>query len=124
MNQAEIDARQSLKSFRAALGAKKSEDQSFQIKKAFVDGSHVEQLWLGHLSFDGHVFHGFINNRPIDIKNFHFGQEVVVEPSEVIDWIFVKEGILIGGYTTRVLYARLSAEDKASFDKEANFKFQ
>jgi uncharacterized protein YegJ (DUF2314 family) len=38
--------------------------------------------------------------------------------------MFLKNGKLIGGYTTRVLYARLSPEEKAAFDQQAEFKIE
>ena len=124
MDRAVIHARRSLGFFLAALHAKKPDDRSFEIKKAFVDGSRVEHLWIGHLTFDGENFHGRINNQPLDIHNVRLGQTVTVAPREVTDWMFVKGGKLIGGCTTRVLYARLSPQDKARFDKEADFKIQ
>lgn len=52
------------------------------------------------------------------------GQSVTVAPREISDWMFVKSGKLVGGYTTRVLYARLSPQDKALFNKEADFKIE
>jgi uncharacterized protein YegJ (DUF2314 family) len=52
------------------------------------------------------------------------GERVTVAPQDVTDWMFLKDGKLIGGYTTRVLYARLSPEDKAEFDKHAEFKIE
>ena len=57
-------------------------------------------------------------------RRVHLGQRVSVAPQDVTDWMFLKDGKLIGGYTTRVLYARLSPEDKAEFDKRAEFKIE
>jgi uncharacterized protein YegJ (DUF2314 family) len=58
------------------------------------------------------------------VKNVHLGQRVTVAPRDVSDWMFVKDGKLMGGYTTRVLYARLSPEQRAQFDKEAEFRIE
>jgi len=117
-------ARHSLGFFVAALRAKKPGDSGFEVKKAFVDGNNVEHLWIGDLSFDGKNFHGVINNKPRDLHNVKLGQAVTLAPGEVSDWMFVKSGRLIGGYTTRVLYARLSPSDRALFNKEADFKIE
>jgi uncharacterized protein YegJ (DUF2314 family) len=38
--------------------------------------------------------------------------------------MFVKDGKLMGGFTMRVLYSRLSPEQKAEFQKEAEFKME
>lgn len=124
MDRAVGHAQRSLAFFMAAWRAKKPGDAMFEIKKGYVDGDKVEHLWISHLTYDGKTFHGKINNRPLDVKNVRLGQRVTVVAGEVSDWMFLKNGKLIGGFTTRVLYARLSAEDKALFDKEAEFKIE
>jgi uncharacterized protein YegJ (DUF2314 family) len=117
-------AQRTLGFFMAALRAKKDGDTVLEIKKAFVDGDKVEHLWIKRVTYDGKNFHGQIDNQPAEIGNVHTGRRVTVAPREVDDWMFLKDGKLIGGYTTRVLYARLSPEDKASFDKEAGYKVE
>lgn len=124
MEHAVRSARHSLGFFIAALRANKSDDTGFEVKKAFVDGNNVEHLWIGYLTFDGKNFHGKINNRPRDLHNVKLGQAVTVAPGHITDWMFVKNGKLVGGYTTRVLYARLSPQDRALFNKEADFKIE
>ena len=124
MERAVEHAQRSLGFFMAALRAKKPGDTTFEIKKGFVDGNKVEHLWISNVTYDGKNFHGRINNRPLDVKNVHLGQRVTAAAREVSDWMFLKNGKLMGGYTTRVLYARLSPEDKAQFDKEAEFKIE
>jgi uncharacterized protein YegJ (DUF2314 family) len=124
MDHAMKQARHSLGFFIAAMRAARPGDSGFEVKKAFVDGNNVEHLWISALTYDGHVFHGKINNKPMDIHNQRFGDTVTVAPAEVSDWMFIKGDKLIGGFTTRVLYARLSPDDRAQFDKKADFKIQ
>jgi uncharacterized protein YegJ (DUF2314 family) len=124
MDRAVEHSQRSLGFFMAALRAKKPGDTMFEIKKGFVDGEKVEHLWITNVKYDGKNFSGKINNRPLDVKNVRLGQRVTISPRDVSDWMFLKDGKLMGGYTTRVLYARLSAEDKAQFDKEADFKIE
>lgn len=124
MDRAVEHAQRSLGFFMAALRAKKPGDAMFEIKKGYVDGDKVEHLWISNVTYDGKTFHGKINNRPLDVKNVRLGQRVTVAPGDVSDWMFLKTGKLIGGFTTRVLYARLSAGDKALFDKQAEFKIE
>ena len=124
MEHAVEHAQRSLGFFMAALHANKPGDTTFEIKKGFVDGDKCEHLWINRVTYDGKIFHGRINNRPLEVNNVHLGQRVTVTPREVSDWMFLKNGKLMVGYTTRVLYARLSPEDKALFDKEADFKIE
>lgn len=122
MARAVKDAQRTLGFFMAVLRAKKEGDTVLEIKKAFVDGDKVEHLWIRKVTYDGKNFHGQVDNQPAEIGNVHAGQRVTVAPREVNDWMFLKDGKLIGGYTTRVLYARLSPEEKARFDKQAQYK--
>ena len=124
MDRAVESAQRSLGFFMAALKAKKDGDTVFEIEKAFTDGDKVEHLWIRRVSYDGKNFHGQIDNQPNEVKNVHDGERVTVAPAEVTDWMFLKDGKLIGGYSTRVFYSRLSPEDKAEFDKHAGFKTQ
>ena len=124
MDRAVENAQKNLGFFIAALKAKKDGDSVFEIKKGFIDGDKVEHLWIRQITFDGKNFHGQIDNRPVDVRNVHSGQRVKVAPEDVTDWMFLKDGKLIGGYTTRVFYARLSPEDKAAFDQQAGFKVE
>ena len=124
MDRAVENAQRTLGFFMAALRAKKNGDTEFEIKKGFIDGDKVEHLWIKRVTYDGKNFRGQIDNRPNEVSNVHLGERVTVAPQDVTDWMFLKDGKLIGGYTTRVLYARLSPEDKAEFDKHAEFKIE
>jgi len=124
MDRAVENAQRTLGFFMAARKAKKNGDTVFEIKKGFIDGDKVEHLWIKRVTYDGKNFHGDIDNQPSEVNNVHMGQHVTVAPQDVTDWMFLKNGKLIGGYTTRVLYARLSPEEKAEFDKHAEFKIE
>lgn len=117
-------AHQTLGFFCAALKAKKPDTRGYEIKTAFIDGDNVEHIWVNKVSWDGKEFHGRINNKPLGVSNVHLGQEVTVQPKNVSDWMFLKDGKLMGGFTTRVLYSRLSPEEKAQFEKQAEFKME
>jgi uncharacterized protein YegJ (DUF2314 family) len=124
MDRAVENAQRTLGFFMAAVRAKKPGDEEFEIKKAFVDGDKVEHVWIRGVTFDGKNFHGKVDNRPVDVKNVQEGQRVTVAPQDVDDWMFLKDGKLIGAYTTRVLYARLTPAQKAEFDKNSGYKIQ
>jgi uncharacterized protein YegJ (DUF2314 family) len=124
MDRAVAKARESLGFFLAALKANKSDTMDFEVKKCVVDGENVEHLWVGDITWDGKAFHGHIDNEPLDVTNVAVGRRVTVSPEDLTDWMFIKNGKLMGGFTMRVLYSRLSADDKAKFDQQAGFKMQ
>jgi uncharacterized protein YegJ (DUF2314 family) len=124
MDRAVENAQRTLGFFMAAVKAQKPGDTEFEIKKAFVDGDKVEHVWIRGVTFDGKNFHGKVDNQPVDVANVHDGQRVTVAPHDVDDWMFLKDGKLVGAYTTRVLYARLTPEQKTEFDKNSEYKIE
>lgn len=121
MDRAVTKARESLGFFLAALKAHKPDSTAFEVKKCCVDGDNVEHVWIGNITWDGKVFHGRVDNDPLDVHNIKLGQRVTVAPADVTDWMFVKDGKLMGGFTTRVFYSRLSSDEKTQFQKDAGF---
>ena len=121
MDRAVTKARESLGFFLAALKAHKPDSSGFEVKKCCIDGDNVEHVWISNVTWDGKQFHGRVDNAPLDIRNVKLGQRVTVAPEDVTDWMFVKDGKLMGGFTTRVFYSRLSADEKSQFQKEAGF---
>jgi uncharacterized protein YegJ (DUF2314 family) len=124
MDRAVAKARESLGFFLAALKAKKADSTDFEVKRCFVDGDKVEHIWLRAVTWDGKVFRGKVDNQPLEVTNVRLGQEVMLNPEDLTDWMFVKEGKLMGGFTTRVLYSRLSPEEQAKFREQAEFSLE
>ncbi len=124
MDRAVTEARESLGFFLAALKAKKSDTGTFEVKKCFVEGEKAEHIWIGNITWDGKAFHGRVDNKPLEINNTHLGKIVTVTPEDLTDWMYVRSGKLMGGFTMRVLYSRLSPEQKTDFRKEADFSIE
>ena len=121
MDHATARARKHVDRFIAALKNPQPNQRDFQVKKLFVKDGKAEHIWLADVKFNGNRFVGSVDNRPMFIKDLKIGERESVNPDEVIDWSYVEDGHLVGGYTIRVLYSELSPEEKADFEKRANF---
>ncbi len=119
MAQAVQKARNTTKKFIAALRSPKSSQTRFAVKKPFIEGDKVEHLWINELTFDGKVFHGKVDNEPVDIKGVRLGDEVSVSPNEISDWMYVQDGKLVGGYTICAVCRNLSPAEKKQFEQDA-----
>lgn len=117
-------ARGNVKVFIAALQNPSPGQRDFEVKKPFVQGRNVEHLWLSHVRYSGHRFHGLVDNQPEMITGLKMGQRVSVDPDEISDWLFIDNGKLVGGYTIRALYDGLSPEQKQQFLKGADFRIE
>lgn len=124
MEKAIQTARKSVDSFIAALKTPSAEQAGFSVKKPFIDGGTVEHIWLSGVSFDGTRFRGRVDNEPVDVKNVKMGETVTATKDEISDWFYVEKGKLVGGYTFRVLYARLSPDEKKDFNTHINFRIE
>jgi uncharacterized protein YegJ (DUF2314 family) len=114
-------ARRTVGFFIKALKAGAAGDYDFEVKKPFRQGDVVEHLWLSNVQFRGNRFDGYVDNIPRMIKGLKMGDHVSVNPDEISDWAFVRKGVLVGGYTIRVLYLELSRAGRAALEKEARF---
>lgn len=103
MNTAIDDARASVAGFIERLQNPKMTDESFSVKKMISDGKEVEHLWLTDVSYSNGEFTGIINEDPQSVRNVEFGQKASVAETEIIDWMYLDDGMLVGNFTLRVL---------------------
>ncbi len=121
MDHATARARKHVDRFIAALQHPAANQRDFQVKKLFVKDGKAEHIWLSGVKFTGNRFVGAVDNRPMFIKDLKIGTRVSVNPDEIIDWSYVEDGHLVGGYTIRVLYSELTPEERQDFEKRAGF---
>lgn len=122
MKKAIETARKTLPNFITALKKEMPTGEGFSLKKAFLDSKKVEHLWIGEITYDGKKFKGVVQNEPLEIKNIEMGKEVEILPNEITDWMFIEEETLQGGYSIRLLRARMTPEQRKKFDKEFPYK--
>ena len=124
MHQAVHEAQRTLGTFMAALAAPKLGQTGFSVKKRCIEGDSCEHLWLAEVRFDGRVLRGKVDNDPVAMKSLRVGTKVTVRPEEVSDWMYVENGRLVGGYTVRAYYRKLSAAKKRQFTQSAGFRLE
>ena len=122
MHRATEHARRTVPQFVEALQHPMPGDRDFEVKKPFVKDGKAEHIWLTDVHFTGNRFVGLVDNKPDRIAGLKLGDKVSVNPNEISDWSYVRNGQLVGGYTIRVLLAELSPGDKEAFLKQANFQ--
>jgi uncharacterized protein YegJ (DUF2314 family) len=114
-------ARGSIDQFIAAFAAPAAGQHSFAVKVPVIDGTLVEEFWLDLDAFENGQFRGRIANEPCEVQNVHFGDRMVADEERIIDWMYVEDGHLVGGYSIRALRGRLSAAERKAFDAALPF---
>ena len=118
---AAIDAaRQSVGQFIEAFSNPKPGQRSFLVKIAFPNGTAEEHLWIADLDFHGRTPTGVIADTPTrsDLK---YMQRVNIDISHLSDWMYVENGKLVGGFTTRLLRKRMTSSQRKEMDASCGY---
>jgi uncharacterized protein YegJ (DUF2314 family) len=124
MNAAISATQASMTNFMAVFRHPQTNQQYFLIKAKFTAGDVVEHIWVADLRYDGSVFHGVIANDPESIPGLRFKQPVEIQLEQISDWMFVQDGKLVGGYTSRVLRKRMTAQQRRELDVHIPYKYE
>lgn len=116
---AERRAAASLARFRAAFAKKDRTDSDWRFRARFDQNTEAgplrEDLWFVLESDEGDQFQGRLVNRPHHLKGLQQHERLAVPLTQITDWSFVRAGQLQGAYTIRVLYSRMSEEEKRTY---------
>lgn len=111
MNAAIAKARKSLPQFWETYKAGRPEEGQFSLKVLITDSEGGEHFWLGDIKSEGGQLSGTIDNEPAIVKSVKMGQRYQFEESQISDWLFMRNGKMVGNETLRALILRLPKEE-------------
>ena len=119
------EAHQTLATLRQALLSPRESYDFVGVKIRFTGESEYEDMWTEPIAY----FEGNFTIKMIDgvLLNPALNTErtVTVPLSKVLDWVIVEDdGNLIGGYTIRLTYEHMTAEEKKEFLKVTGYKLR
>lgn len=126
MNRAMQKARETYSEFLKALKDStnaKNKDFSVKLKFAYGDGE-AEHMWLNDLDLMGDNLLGVLNNDPVSISRVRSGDTLLINRDSVSDWMYVKSGKLVGGYTIKALYDKMTPKEKEEFRRQVGFEIE
>jgi uncharacterized protein YegJ (DUF2314 family) len=124
MEKAMDAAVENLDKFLAVLKAPKKTQEQFAVKFVVEVKDEAELLWMNEPKFEKGVFTGKLANVPALAKHLKAGDVVKVKEDDVVDWMYVEDGKLQGGYTIRAQRKFIQATDRKKFDDQFKFKFE
>lgn len=119
------EAHQTLGTLRSALLSPQESYDFIGLKVRFTGETAYEDIWTQPVDY----FDGFFTTRMIDgvllDPGLNTERLVVVPLSKVLDWVIVEDdGNLIGGYTIRLDYEHMTAEEKKEFLNVTGYKIR
>jgi uncharacterized protein YegJ (DUF2314 family) len=118
MTEAIARARASLPEFWAAYREKPAGTDSFAIKVRIpYSEKRAEHFWLTEIESDGTQHSGIISNDPNNATHVTKGQRYTFTDAEITDWLFHRNGKMVGNETMRPLLKRMPADRAAHFRK-------
>lgn len=107
---ATAEARRTWPEFVQAFARKPKNSESFSAKFPFDAPDQKEFMWVEVISINGDTVVGRLGNDPVWVKDLKLGDEVKMKVSELSDWMYLKDGEIVGGYTVKVLMEKQKQE--------------
>jgi uncharacterized protein YegJ (DUF2314 family) len=123
MEAAIANAKETFGLFLKAFFSPTEKQKSFLVKVVFVEKEQSEHIWIADLAFSAQTPCGVVANEPA-MPNLKFMQKVEFHPSQITDWMYIEDGYLIGGYTTKLIRKRMSLSERKTFDASLPYKFR
>jgi uncharacterized protein YegJ (DUF2314 family) len=111
MNAAIAKARETLPVFWQHVMAGGPSESEHSLKLALSDGATIEHFWCGDLQGNSLAATCAIANEPEYVHTVRFGQRVEVDPSVISDWMYRRDGKIVGAETLRVIIPRLPKDE-------------
>jgi uncharacterized protein YegJ (DUF2314 family) len=117
------DAKENFRQFIEAFFKPTPQQKNFLVKVVFDEGGQQEHIWLADLDFGGKNPSGVVANEP-KLPSLKFMQRVEFQPSYISDWMYIEDGYLVGGFTTRVIRGRMTPEERQELDARTPYKYR
>ncbi|MFK8987219.1 YegJ family protein, partial [Acinetobacter seifertii] len=59
----------------------------------------IEYMWIDQVDFNGSTISGTLLNEPYIIDNVQTGETVRLQFESIVDWMFLSNGTVYGGFT-------------------------
>jgi uncharacterized protein YegJ (DUF2314 family) len=120
MESAFAEARASLDQFIQLLASPNPTRTFVALKVRFTSPDGGQDIWVDNVTYEDGRFHGLMGD-DLPALRLEFGERVEVPVESILDWMIVEDGKLIGGFTIRLAYSRMTPEEKQFFLDDAGY---
>jgi uncharacterized protein YegJ (DUF2314 family) len=81
----------------------------------------VQDIWVDNVTYNGTRFEGRMGD-DIPALRLSFDEQISIPTENIIDWMIVEDDTLIGGYTIRLAYRRMTPAEREIFLRDAGYR--
>jgi uncharacterized protein YegJ (DUF2314 family) len=93
-----------------------------KVRFALPDGT-TQDLWVDRISYRDGSFHGTMGD-VIPTLKLSVDDKITINRDDILDWLMVENGKLIGGYTIRLAFQRMTPKEKQRFLETVNYSIE
>jgi len=85
------------------------DNYNYSLKMSISNFEQEEHIWIDNLRYDNsNALVGFIANKPKHLTHVKSGDKIKIAYDDVVDWMYLKEDKLYGGYTIKAMAEKMS----------------
>jgi len=81
-------------------------------------GVDHEQIWLTNIQFNNGRYFGVLTNAPRHLAGRKKGDRVIFDIDAITDWMYVRDGKIIGGESIKYLLGKIPEYQRSDQDRE------
>ena len=116
-------ARDTLPGFLALTKRPGPKMEGFAVKIAILAHDGPEYFWIHPFAHVDERFIGQINNTPRSAVNLKIGATVTFIEAEIIDWLYMDAGTMMGNYSGRAALKSALPQDREAFKRQFGLDF-
>ena len=117
-------ARSSLDTFIAKITTPHANRTFVAVKVRFTPpGESPQDIWVDEVTYIDGVLRGSVGD-DIPALRLEAGEKITVDEEDILDWMIVEDGKLIGGYTIRLAVQRMSPEERERFFETLDYTIE
>ena len=117
-------ARDSLDTFKEKIGTPHTDRTFVAVKIRFYPPDAVSQdIWVDEVAYENDILRGIMGD-DIPTLKLEAGEKITIDEENIVDWMIVEDGKLIGGYTIRLAVQRMSPEERERFLETLDYSIE
>jgi uncharacterized protein YegJ (DUF2314 family) len=83
----------------------------------------VQDIWVDEMTYTNGILRGHVGD-DIPALKLEAGEKINIDQKDIIDWMIVEDGKLVGGYTIRLAVQRMSPEERQRFLETLDYSIE